>query len=316
LRRTRAHFATEINPAHSSVGPLITTETIANTWLEKPPNFTQNLGSVACEIRFWRRGRDSNSRGPCGPSGFQDRCNQPLCHLSALINSTTYVHSIRPRRPFRGSMFPFCFHSEPLSQKSRASIARAVRLLRDRVRIGHEDLHTTPSTGRREMAAELYVSLALHLKHQEQERKRLQRLIDLGLPLATVARIAGQSPQRVERLLRGDWRAGRGRLPNAMRCLSRYLARLDDCAVELLCLGFALRVCLCRERISTESVVLVIGPDGRAITRSPLLRSPAVDRWRHARALRPSLARIPAGTIWPWGTTAYRSDRAANASPE
>ena len=30
----------------------------------------------------WRRGRDSNPRNPCGLSGFQDRRNRPLCHLS------------------------------------------------------------------------------------------------------------------------------------------------------------------------------------------------------------------------------------------
>lgn len=31
-----------------------------------------------------RRGRDSNPGSPCGDSGFQDRCNRPLCHLSVL----------------------------------------------------------------------------------------------------------------------------------------------------------------------------------------------------------------------------------------
>src|SRR5256885_116858 len=29
-------------------------------------------------------GWDSNPRGSCEPSGFQDRCIQPLCHLSAV----------------------------------------------------------------------------------------------------------------------------------------------------------------------------------------------------------------------------------------
>ena len=29
-----------------------------------------------------RRGRDSNPGSPHGDSGFQDRCNRPLCHLS------------------------------------------------------------------------------------------------------------------------------------------------------------------------------------------------------------------------------------------
>ncbi len=32
--------------------------------------------------RKWRRGRDSNPRGACTPGGFQDRCLQPLGHLS------------------------------------------------------------------------------------------------------------------------------------------------------------------------------------------------------------------------------------------
>src|SRR5450432_486236 len=30
----------------------------------------------------WRRGRDSNPRYPFGYAGFQDRCHQPLGHLS------------------------------------------------------------------------------------------------------------------------------------------------------------------------------------------------------------------------------------------
>ena len=31
---------------------------------------------------IWRRGRDSNPRRACTLAGFQDRCIQPLCHLS------------------------------------------------------------------------------------------------------------------------------------------------------------------------------------------------------------------------------------------
>ncbi len=31
-----------------------------------------------------RKGRDSNSRGTCAPSGFQDRANRPLWHPSNL----------------------------------------------------------------------------------------------------------------------------------------------------------------------------------------------------------------------------------------
>jgi hypothetical protein len=33
---------------------------------------------------FWRRGRDSNPRRPCGLNGFQDRRIRPLCHPSAF----------------------------------------------------------------------------------------------------------------------------------------------------------------------------------------------------------------------------------------
>jgi hypothetical protein len=33
----------------------------------------------------WRRGRDSNPRYPFGYAGFQDRCHQPLGHLSSKI---------------------------------------------------------------------------------------------------------------------------------------------------------------------------------------------------------------------------------------
>jgi hypothetical protein len=36
---------------------------------------------------FWRRGGDSNSRSSCELAGFQDRCIQPLCHLSVLVES-------------------------------------------------------------------------------------------------------------------------------------------------------------------------------------------------------------------------------------
>jgi hypothetical protein len=34
--------------------------------------------------RNWRKGRDSNPRDPCGPNGFQDRRNRPLCHPSGV----------------------------------------------------------------------------------------------------------------------------------------------------------------------------------------------------------------------------------------
>jgi hypothetical protein len=37
-------------------------------------------------LRSLRRGRDSNPRYGCPHSGFQDRCNRPLCHLSLNHN--------------------------------------------------------------------------------------------------------------------------------------------------------------------------------------------------------------------------------------
>jgi hypothetical protein len=36
----------------------------------------------------WRRGRDSNPRYPFGYAGFQDRCHQPLGHLSGPFSFT------------------------------------------------------------------------------------------------------------------------------------------------------------------------------------------------------------------------------------
>ncbi len=46
---------------------------------ETPQNPAKN--GVLCS-NSERRGRDSNPGYPCGHSGFQDRCNRPLCHLS------------------------------------------------------------------------------------------------------------------------------------------------------------------------------------------------------------------------------------------
>ena len=44
----------------------------------------------------WRRGRDSNSRSPCEDAGFQDRCIQPLCHLSVVIVGAVWTGGIVP----------------------------------------------------------------------------------------------------------------------------------------------------------------------------------------------------------------------------
>jgi hypothetical protein len=49
-----------------------------------------------------RRGRDSNPGYPHGYSGFQDRCNRPLCHLSGcdvlLARFCGFVLKCQPRR--------------------------------------------------------------------------------------------------------------------------------------------------------------------------------------------------------------------------
>src|SRR5205814_6184564 len=39
-------------------------------------------GKVSRSVLRKRRRRDSNSRDPCGPTGFQDRRIRPLCHSS------------------------------------------------------------------------------------------------------------------------------------------------------------------------------------------------------------------------------------------
>ena len=43
----------------------------------------ENLDKLQNEINNWRTGRDSNSRKSYPFAGFQDRCLQPLGHLSA-----------------------------------------------------------------------------------------------------------------------------------------------------------------------------------------------------------------------------------------
>src|SRR5438045_6254613 len=57
---------------------------------------TEELGTSGIgpptPLREQRRRRDSNPRGRCvntvGPAGLRARCNQPLCHSSALSLST------------------------------------------------------------------------------------------------------------------------------------------------------------------------------------------------------------------------------------
>ena len=52
--------------------------------------------AVAPPARKWRRGRDSNPRGACTPGGFQDRCLQPLGHLSAQRNRALTAYQPQP----------------------------------------------------------------------------------------------------------------------------------------------------------------------------------------------------------------------------
>ncbi len=59
----------------------------------------------------WRRGWDSNPRGPCGPNSFQDCRIRPLCHLSAsesdsrLRVQTKFVHfAFHPPLPFNSAL--------------------------------------------------------------------------------------------------------------------------------------------------------------------------------------------------------------------
>ena len=47
------------------------------------------------ELENWRRGGDSNPRYPSGYAGFQDRCHQPLGHLSSYYSFTTMAVSGR-----------------------------------------------------------------------------------------------------------------------------------------------------------------------------------------------------------------------------
>src|SRR5438067_426962 len=52
-----------------------------------------------------RRGGDSNSRGPCGPTGFRNRRIQPLCHLSGNAKTSRIV-SERQRGAYRTRQRP------------------------------------------------------------------------------------------------------------------------------------------------------------------------------------------------------------------
>ena len=54
------------------------------------PVFLSGIYAVFSAVQtVWRRGRDSNPRYPFGYAGFQDRCHQPLGHLSGCFSFTT-----------------------------------------------------------------------------------------------------------------------------------------------------------------------------------------------------------------------------------
>jgi hypothetical protein len=64
--------------------PLLFTKNLSST-ITRPPSL--NAPAPQSCSRFvasedWRRGRDSNPRWPLSQSGFQDRRDRPLCHLS------------------------------------------------------------------------------------------------------------------------------------------------------------------------------------------------------------------------------------------
>src|SRR5258706_10643460 len=49
------------------------------------------------QISMMRRRRDSNSRDPCGPTGFQDRRIRPLCHSSGLYDRVYLSRATRSK---------------------------------------------------------------------------------------------------------------------------------------------------------------------------------------------------------------------------
>src|SRR5450756_869438 len=70
-----------ICPCHQRM-PKATPITTAQTAICIQLLFTVNLSACRPAHADWRRGRDSNPRWAFTHSGFQDRRNRPLCHLS------------------------------------------------------------------------------------------------------------------------------------------------------------------------------------------------------------------------------------------
>ena len=58
--------------------------------LQGAPAFQADEAAQASVPSIWRRRWHSNPRSPFGLNGFQDRRNQPLCHLSMFW--LTYTH--------------------------------------------------------------------------------------------------------------------------------------------------------------------------------------------------------------------------------
>ena len=79
-----------------------------------------NAGPFAVDLE--RREWDSNPRTPYGVSGFQDRCNQPLCHPSGLAEfylSSQATGSPAPVPPSRGLFPPSMDASQVASVRGR-----------------------------------------------------------------------------------------------------------------------------------------------------------------------------------------------------
>ncbi len=78
---------------------------------------------VRSSVLSWRRGRDSNPRWYCYHAGFQDRCNQPLCHLSDKEEH----HRERPKYVERSG--PSAYNTIPL----RLRLSELARVWRQRI---------------------------------------------------------------------------------------------------------------------------------------------------------------------------------------
>jgi integrase len=84
----RASELASLSPG--SFDPVAMTVTVEAAFAKNGRTDTLPLPSAL----FWeRRGRDSNPRSGCPDSGFQDRCNRPLCHPSGGYKNP------RKRRP-------------------------------------------------------------------------------------------------------------------------------------------------------------------------------------------------------------------------